>query len=194
MDIRSKAAPGTALVLVGCVALAAQPGTSAKPDPSSLMEEARTTGTLRVPADGAKAEVNAVLDSLHHLASKADGEAYFALFTPDAVFLGTDATERWNIEQFRAFAHPYFSKGQGWTYTSHDRHLSLSKDGATAWFDEALENAKYGACRGSGVLVQIDGAWKIAQYNLSVPIPNDLLEDVARQIREYETKEPAAKP
>jgi hypothetical protein len=31
------------------------------------------------------------------------------------------------------------------------------------------------------------GEWKVAQYNLTVPIPNDMLADVAHRIREYGT-------
>ena len=50
-----------------------------------------------------------------------------------------------------------------------------------AWFDEQLENAKLGVCRGSGVLVKADGAWKIKQYNLTMLVPNEIAEDVAKQ-------------
>ncbi|MFN9993591.1 MAG: nuclear transport factor 2 family protein, partial [Phycisphaerales bacterium] len=41
----------------------------------------------------------------------------------------------------------------------------------------------YGECRGSGVLLRLNDEWKIVQYNLTVPIPNDMLADVARDIR-----------
>ncbi len=50
-----------------------------------------------------------------------------------------------------------------------------------------------GACRGSGVLVLSGGAWKIAQYNLSIPIPNDLADGVTKQIAEH-AKAPKGKP
>lgn len=117
------------------------------------------------------------LDALHAAAARADGKAYFALFEPHAVFLGTDATERWTLEQFRAYAEPHFAKGQGWTYTPSDRNVRLSNDGRTAWFDERVTNAKYGECRGTGVLVRgSDGGWRIAQYNLSKPVPNELMD------------------
>ncbi|MFZ4574192.1 MAG: nuclear transport factor 2 family protein, partial [Phycisphaerales bacterium] len=80
-------------------------------------------------------------------------------------------------------------QGKGWTYTPRDRHVTMGVDGTTAWFDEKLDNAKYGECRGSGVLVREAGAWRIAQYNLTVPVPNDMLADVAKQIREYKKPE-----
>ena len=129
--------------------------------------------------------VATVLDSLHDAAAKADEPRYFNLFAPDAIFYGTDDAERWTVDEFRAYAHPYFSQGKGWTYTAADRHLFFSADGRTAWFDERLDNAKWGRCRGSGVLIKIDNQWKIAQYNLTVPIPNDLLPSVAEQIRAF---------
>jgi hypothetical protein len=36
--------------------------------------------------------------------------------------------------------------------------------------------------RGRGVLVRVGDMWKIAQYNLSVPIPNDRFDAVKRLI------------
>jgi hypothetical protein len=33
------------------------------------------------------------------------------------------------------------------------------------------------------VLRRIGGSWKIAQYNLSIPIPNALVKDVVARIR-----------
>jgi len=128
--------------------------------------------------------VEKVLDTLHDAASKADGKRYFSCFAPDAVFFGTDATERWMIDQFRAYAQARFDQGTGWTYHPRKRHVFLSRDRETAWFDEALHNAKYGECRGTGVLVKRDGGWKIAQYNLTIPIPNEIALEVVEQIRE----------
>jgi hypothetical protein len=130
--------------------------------------------------------VTHTLDALHKAASKADGEKYFALFAPNAVFLGTDATERWPIAEFKKYALARFEKGTGWTYHKKSRFIYISEDKKTAWIDESLHNENYGECRGSGVLVKIDGAWKIMQYNLTIPIPNSLAREVARMIRETE--------
>ena len=55
--------------------------------------------------------------------------------------------------------------------------------GDVVFFDEDLANANLGACRSTGVLVRDGGRLKVAQYSLSVPIPNDLCLDVVRQIR-----------
>ena len=130
------------------------------------------------------AAVASVLDAFHAAAARADEEAYFGLLAPNAVFLGTDATERWDKAAFRAFAHLYFAQGKGWTYTPRDRHVDLSPDGRFAWFDELLDSASYGECRGTGVLQKGDGGWKIVQYSLSVPMPNDIAKDLVARIRE----------
>jgi hypothetical protein len=126
--------------------------------------------------------VDATLDALHAAASRADGAAYFALFAPRAVFVGTDASEHWDIEAFRAYCEPYFSQGQGWTYVPIERHVSLADDGDVAWFEERLQNAKYGETRGSGVLVRDGGRWLIAQYVLSFAVPNEVSPEVVKLI------------
>lgn len=124
-----------------------------------------------------------VLDEFHAAAARADLDAYFDLMTENVVFLGTDGGERWEGEAFRAFVSPHFEAGRGWEYVAGERYINYSDDGSIAWFDEALEHAALGHCRGSGVLVRRDGTWKVAQYNLSVPIPNDLVMSVVEQIR-----------
>jgi len=139
---------------------------------------------------GPEAEVAGVLDALHRAASEADFDAYFALYADEFVFLGTDATERWDRAQFMEYARDPFSRGRGWTYTPLERHVTLSADGSTAWFDERLENANLGETRGSGVLVREDGAWKVAQYNLTIPIPNELAGEVVARIREHSSGGP----
>ncbi|MBL8762878.1 MAG: nuclear transport factor 2 family protein [Phycisphaerae bacterium] len=139
-------------------------------------------GRLAPGPRGNPEEIARVLDDFHDAASKADSVRYFGHFATQGVFLGTDATERWDVAAFRAYAEPHFSAGKGWTYHAVERHVSVHPDGAAAWFDERLKNAKFGECRGSGVLVRENGAWKIAQYNLTIPIPNDLAEPVVKLI------------
>lgn len=130
------------------------------------------------------AAVGAVLDALHRAASEADFDGYFGLYAADFVFLGTDATERWGREEFMEYARGPFSQGRGWTYTPLERHVYVAADGGTAWFDERLDNANLGETRGSGVLVKESGAWKVAQYNLTIPIPNELAREFVARIRE----------
>ena len=127
--------------------------------------------------------VSSVLDDFHAAASAADEERYFAHFTPDAVFLGTDATERWTVPQFREYAHPHFKEGRGWTYVATERHVMFSPDGALAWFDEKLRNEKYGVTRGTGVLRRTGEGWKIAHYSLTFLVPNEKSQAVVTAIQ-----------
>ena len=131
------------------------------------------------------APVNRVLDAMHAAASKADGEAYIATFTPDGRFIGTDATERWSLPEFRAYAMPYFSQGRGWTYRPSARVVTIAPIDCrcVAWFDEVLDNDAYGTTRGSGVLRLTEDGWKIEQYVLSLPVPNDKADAVVALIR-----------
>ncbi len=138
-----------------------------------------------------RAEIAPTLDAWHRAAAMGDFDAYFSRMTEDAVFLGTDATERWTRAEFEAFARPYFDGVEAWTYTPVSRHIEAdpARPGV-AWFDELLTNAKYGTCRGTGVLVAHDGRWKIAHYSLAFPIPNALAPGITREIRAHEAQAP----
>lgn len=154
--------------------------------PARLMAQEAEAAAPIVASPGDVAEVEAVLDAFHQAASDADGSTYFGLFHPEGVFLGTDATERWSVEEFRAYAEPYFSAGRGWTYVPVERHVVVSPKGEVAWFDERLMNDGLGQTRGSGVLLLVDGEWKVAQYNLTIPVPNALAGEFVDRIRQLD--------
>jgi ketosteroid isomerase-like protein len=133
-----------------------------------------------------KTSINKVLNSFHQAAANADAKRYFDLLSQDAIFLGTDATERWTKEEFQSFVIPYFSKGQGWLYTPTQQNISLISTGQVAFFDELLFSESYGTCRGSGVLIKTKHGWKISQYNLSIPMPNGIAKALVKQIKKLE--------
>lgn len=137
--------------------------------------------------DSDEAAVGKALDELHASASRADA-GYFDLFTPDAVFIGTDAEERWSIADFKKTYGAYFAQGKGFTYVPRVRHVTITTEPCrcVAWFDELLDAQKYGTSRSTGVLVKRDGGWKIAQYALTFPIPNDLGDEIIPKIQAYE--------
>lgn len=126
--------------------------------------------------------IASVLDDWHDAAAKADETRYFGHLTEDAVFMGTDATERWDKKAFRAYASPHFAKGKAWRFKAARRAIVLSRGGEVAWFDEDLVTEKLGPARGSGVLVRAGQGWQIAQYNLSITIPNERFEAVRQAI------------
>ena len=145
-----------------------------------LLEARRIAAAGEPEAAGA---IGAVLDTLHRAAAEADEDVYFGLFAPEAVFFGTDPGERWPLEAFRAWAKPYFQRDVAWAFTPSERHVSVGAAGDTAWFDEIATSEKYGPCRGTGALRLVDGAWKITQYNLTIPVPNDLAGWLLAKIR-----------
>jgi hypothetical protein len=80
---------------------------------------------------------------------------------------------------------PFFrQQGKGWTYRPIQRHVCLSNEKNEAWFDEILQNDRFGTARSSGVLIQENQSWKVAQYHLTIPVPNDLMDTVVQLIRE----------
>src|SRR5262245_45635881 len=131
----------------------------------------------------AQGTIGSMLDDWHAAAAAADEAKYSSYFTSDAVYLGTDPTERWTRDEFRKWAHPYFARGKAWRFRATSRWISFAPDRSVAWFDEMLDTPNMGVCRGSGVLVRSGDSWKIAQYNLSIPVPNALTDDVVKQIR-----------
>lgn len=133
----------------------------------------------------ANVKVENVLDRFHQAAAKADYNAYLGLLTEDAIYLGTDSSERWNKAEFAAFVAPYFNKGQGWLYQPIERSITVIEQNGIYFFDELLENKNYGRCRGSGVVVKTPAGWKIKQYNLSIPVPNAIALDIVGKIKTH---------
>jgi len=170
-------------------------GVSALPARPFLVEreglvstEHREASEMSVPTTPLQ-EIGAVLDDFHDAAAKADFTRYFSHWTDESVFLGTDATERWTGKEFREFAEPHFKNGKGWTYWPRDRRITLAGS-ECAFFDELLGHEKLGLCRGSGVMRRVNGEWKVLQYNLSIPVPNDLADGVVRMIRDAAAAKP----
>ncbi|WGK66313.1 nuclear transport factor 2 family protein [Flavobacteriaceae bacterium YJPT1-3] len=131
-----------------------------------------TTEATPVDPVEIKAAVNQVLYNWHKAAAEADFDTYFGLMTKDAVFLGTDATENWTRQEFEAFSKPYFEAGKAWSFTKLERNVFVGEAGNVVWFDEHLKT-QMGICRGSGVLTQEDGQWKVQHYVLSIAVPNE---------------------
>ena len=128
--------------------------------------------------------IDALLDGLHKDAHKGNFEAYFDRYSSDAVFLGTDKTERWTIQEFKSYAKPAFADGHGWTYKVIERNWEGNGD--TRWFDEILYNEKLGHCRGTGVVKLINNEWKIAHYALTMLVPNSIAADIGTQTQQAE--------
>ncbi len=119
-----------------------------------------------------KETISHVLDAWHRAASEVNFDAYFGYMSKTGAFLGTDATENWQLEAFKEFSKPYFDGGRAWSFTAVERNIYLSQSKDIAWFDELLDTPNMKLCRGSGVLLLEDGQWRIAHYVLSIAVPN----------------------
>ena len=129
-----------------------------------------------------KSDINILLDGLHKDAHKGNFDSYFDRYSPDAIFLGTDKTERWTMQEFKSYAQPAFADGHGWTYKVVERNWE--GEGDTRWFDEILFNEKLGHCRGTGVVQLINDEWKIAHYALTMLVPNSIAANVGKQTQQ----------
>ncbi|MFP2996995.1 nuclear transport factor 2 family protein [Spongiivirga sp. MCCC 1A20706] len=144
------------------------------------------TGLFVRGQEAEKTAINEVLTNWHKAASNADFEAYFGLMTEDGVFLGTDAKENWQNEEFRTFSKPYFDRGKAWSFTAVERNIYVSAESNFAWFDELLDT-QMELCRGSGVLKKQDGKWKIVHYVLSIAVPNENVKEVVLAKKVYDS-------
>jgi ketosteroid isomerase-like protein len=134
---------------------------------------------LKAQSFDEKQQLALVIDQWHKAASDANFKTYFELMTEDAVFIGTDANEYWNKQEFQNYAKPHFDKGKAWSFTALERHIFVDSSGKTAWFDELL-STHMKICRGSGVMVKIGKQWKIKHYVLSMTIPNETIDDIVK--------------
>src|SRR5688572_14940434 len=76
---------------------------------ASAHDTSRVTAATELDAAAAGAirgEIGRVLDDFHAAAAASDLDRYFGHFAARGVFLGTDASERWDVAAFRAYAAP----------------------------------------------------------------------------------------
>lgn len=155
-----------------CLALALAPFTAA----------AQTQET----EDAFRQRINAFVDQWHADAARAD-PVYFDKMAPNGIYIGTDKSENWTREQFRVWAKPYFDRKRAWAFTAVKRNVYFSPDRRYAWFDELL-STQMGPCQASGVIHAAGAGFEIAHYQLSLAVPNPLMDQFTKAIAEFEQK------
>ena len=133
-----------------------------------------------------KKSIHKNLNDWHKAAANANFENYFGLMTEDAVFIGTDATENWQLEEFKSFSRPYFEAGKAWSFEVLQRNIYLYENTKLAWFDELL-STQMGICRGSGVVSKEGKTWKVKHYVLSIAVPNKDVEELTKIKKDFDT-------
>jgi len=129
-------------------------------------------------------QVATFLDQWHDDAAHANPR-YFDKMAADGVYIGTDKSERWVRDDFKIWAKPYFDRKQAWEFHAFNRHIAYSADKSLVWFDEQL-HTQMGICQASGVLRNGKDGLKIVHYQLSLAVPNELLDKVQKEIATFD--------
>lgn len=156
---------------------------------SSPTGAAEPPATAGIVADAAFVrQVNAFVDGWHDDAAHTR-PAYFDKIAPQGVYIGTDKSEIWTREQFKAWARPFWERKKAWAFTAQKRNVYYSPDRRYVWFDEQL-TTQMGTCQASGVLRNTGDGFLVEHYQLSMAVPNALNAGFAKAIAEYESKAP----
>lgn len=129
---------------------------------------------------------NAVDEALVHRALKMHLDAVATknltllkqAFTPNALFIGTDDSEVWHIDWLSEFL---MESKSGWDMRQCVRRIVTQdplQTGESLSFFEVIVHKKYGTMRGSGIAVACrdEQCWRIAQYVLSISVPNHVID------------------
>ena len=172
--MRAAFSNGSALVLAVVLVTAWLPGAS------------RADNTPVEPASGFRARVDAFVDEWHADAAHAR-LAYFDKIAGDGVYIGTDRTERWTLDGFKAWAAPFFARQSAWSFVRLHRNIGFTPDRSVIWFDEQLDS-EMGVLQASGVMRSTAGGFEIVHYQLSIAVPNDVQPQVTAAIKALESK------
>jgi len=136
-------------------------------------------------------QVNAFVDEWHDDAAHAR-LAFFDKIASDGVYIGTDKTELWHRDEFKAWAKKYFERKSAWSFKATRRNVYVSPDKSLIWFDELLDTPNMGTCMASGVIRKTAIGFEIVHYQLSIAVPNEVADKVTKLIKEFEAQ-PAKK-
>ena len=131
------------------------------------------------PKKDNKNSMDVYLGKWHYDVAISDYDAYFNFMSEGFIYLGSDPNERWTKTTFSNFCKPYFERKSTWDFKTNLRNWYFSDDQSIAWFEESLAT-QMEECRGSGVLKKVNGAWKIAHYNLALVIENEKIKKFVR--------------
>ena len=145
----------------------------------SQLTDTRRKGNCTTEDDERK-KIDSLINLWHRAAATADEDAFFGFMTKEAIYIGTDSTERWRRDELREWSKVYFDKNSAWDFTPLSRNITFGSPDI-AWFDELLDTWM-GVCRSTGVLEKIEGEWKLVHYQLSLTLPNDKLDDFRKLI------------
>jgi hypothetical protein len=147
---------------------------------AQLTDTRRKTGCIT--DEGIQFEIDSLINNWHHAAAIADEHSFFGFMTKDAVYIGTDASERWLRDELAEWSKKYFDRSSAWAFTPLSRNITLAPAKNLAWFDELLDT-QMGTCRSTGIVEKVDEQWKLVHYQLSLTLPNDQLDDFLKLVQ-----------
>ncbi len=136
-----------------------------------ITDTRRTRNCMQAPENMIDS-LHSFIDAWHHAAAVADEDIFFGSMAEGGIYLGTDASERWERDVFKEWAAFAFERESAWDFTARDRQVYFTPNKQHCWWEEMLDTWM-GVCRGSGVAEWKDGRWQILHYDLSIMIPND---------------------
>ncbi len=136
-----------------------------------------------IPSDNSKSDMDKVIDNWHKAAAVGDSVGFFSLMTPDAIYLGTDETERWDRTSMGKDLGKYFNGKKAWKFIPYNRIYTSLGSKNFILFDECLQTWM-GPCKSTGRLTRVKGQWKISYYNLNVAVPNDVVNEYLKLLPE----------
>lgn len=132
-------------------------------------------------------QVNAFVDGWHDDAANTR-MAYFDKIAKDGVYIGTDRSELWTRDEFKAWSKKYFDAKSAWTFKATRRNVYASADKSMIWFDELLDTKNMGHAMASGVIRKTKTGFEIVHYQLSLAVPNEVIDQVTGIIADHEKK------
>ena len=121
-------------------------------------------------------QVNAFVDGWHDDAANTR-MSYFDKIAKDGVYIGTDRSELWTRDEFKAWSKKYFDAKSAWTFKATRRNVYASAD-----------TKNMGHAMASGVLRKTAKGFEIVHYQLSLAVPNEVIDQVTGIISGHEKK------
>ena len=113
------------------------------------------------------------MNAWHQAAAEADADRFFGAMFEDGVYIGTDASERWLRDELREWAAFAFERESAWDFKVRERNWQILEG---VYICDELLDTGMGLCRSTAVLRMGPEGIKIKHYQLSLTVPNELLE------------------
>jgi ketosteroid isomerase-like protein len=127
-------------------------------------------------SDSLEVKLDSLMERWHLAAAEADAKHFFELMADDAIYIGTDPTERWLASELQEWSQAAFEEAPAWDFKALERNWGIDSSKTLAWCDEILQTWM-GKCRATAILRKEEDCWRIIHYQLSVTVLNEKMEN-----------------